>query len=207
MRLFLLRKPRNLETRRINCNAKKVRQQVSNFSCDFHCSKTVLTFFLQIIWSKWLLTIVLNVKRCFNTNKQALSSAYLLITEILHLLKLWRWYSSTKNFEKQQQQDRNPCFMFTIIFVYKIIVMIDDAFRCNTCLTLYQRVVVKWLLHRKYIGKIRNFIILSWVAPIEALFISLCMAFEGLHGSIKFFFCDVRNRSYNGFILCISMQT
>jgi len=38
------------------------------------------------------------------------------------------------------------------------------------------------------------------VAPIEVLFISLCMAFEGLHANIKIFFCDVHNGSYNGSI-------
>jgi len=54
-----------------------------------------------------------------------------------HLLKLWRWCSSTKNLKKQQQQDENPCFMFTIIFVHKIIVMIDDTFGCDTCVWLY----------------------------------------------------------------------
>jgi len=146
IRLFLLRKPRNLETQRINCNVKEVTWQVSNFSCDFCCSKSILTFFLQIIRSERLLTIVLNIKRCFNTNKEAFSSAYLLISYWdSHLLKLWRWYSSTKNLKKQQQQDGYPCFMFTIIFVCKIIVMIDDAFGCDTCLALcqLQRVVVK----------------------------------------------------------------
>jgi len=82
MRLFLLRKPRNLEAQRINSNPREVTRQVNKFSCDFHCSKTILTFFLQIIRSERLLTIVLNVKRCFNTNKEPFLSAYLLITGI-----------------------------------------------------------------------------------------------------------------------------
>jgi len=36
-------------------------------------------------------------------------------------------------------------FMFTIIFVYKIIVMIDDVFGRNTCLALCQHVNFKGL--------------------------------------------------------------
>jgi len=63
----------------------------------------------------------------------------------LYLLKLWRWYSSTKNMKKQQQQDENQCFMSTIIFVHKIILMINDAFRHNTCLALCQHVNFKGL--------------------------------------------------------------
>jgi len=60
-----------------------------------------------------------------------------------HLLELWRWYSFTKNLKKQQQQDENPCFMFTIILVHKIIVMIGDAFGYDTCLALRQHVNFK----------------------------------------------------------------
>jgi len=63
----------------------------------------------------------------------------------LYLLKLWRCYSSTKNSKKQQQRDGNPCFIFTIIFVHNIIVMIDDAFGCNTCLALCQHASFKGL--------------------------------------------------------------
>ena len=44
MRLILLRKPGNLETQEINCNMKEVRWQVSNFSNDFCCSKTIYNF-------------------------------------------------------------------------------------------------------------------------------------------------------------------
>jgi len=43
----------------------------------------------------------------------------------------------------QQQRDGNPCFMFAIIFVHKIIVMIDDTLGCNTCLALC------WLIYFK----------------------------------------------------------
>jgi len=47
--------------------------------------------------------------------------------------------------EKQQQRDGNSCFMFTIIFVHKIIVIIDDAIGRDTCLALYQYVNFKGL--------------------------------------------------------------
>jgi len=63
MRLFVLRKTRNLEARRINCTAKKQRQQISNFPSDFYYSKNIFTFILDIPWSEWLLTFMLNVKR------------------------------------------------------------------------------------------------------------------------------------------------
>jgi len=89
---------------------------------------------------------MLNVKRYFNINEEAFSSAYLLITEI-HTY--WSYgdgiCSSTKNLKKQQQQDGNPCFMFTIIFMHKIIMMIDDTFGHDTCLALCQHVNFKGL--------------------------------------------------------------
>ena len=114
---------------------RKTRWQVSNFSSDLCCIKTIFTFLLQIIRSEWFLTFMLNAKNCFNSKKETFLSMYLLITEIYsYLLKLWRWYSTTKNLKKQQQRDGNPCFMFTKIFVHKITVMIDDTFGYNTCL-------------------------------------------------------------------------
>jgi len=58
------------------------RQQVHNFPSDFCCNKNIFTFFLQISQSEQLLTFVLNVKRCINAKKKALSFAHLLITEI-----------------------------------------------------------------------------------------------------------------------------
>jgi len=61
---------------------RKPRLQVSNFSSDFHCIKSIFTFLLQIIRSEWFLTFVLNVKNCFNAKKETFSSVYLLITEI-----------------------------------------------------------------------------------------------------------------------------
>jgi len=61
---------------------RKPRWQVSNFSSDFCCVKTICTFFLQIIRSEWFLTFMLNVKKCFNTKKEMFSSVYLLIIEI-----------------------------------------------------------------------------------------------------------------------------
>jgi len=70
---------------------------------------------------------MLNVKRCFNAKKEALSSMYLLPTEIHTYQSYGDGIALPKNLKKQQQQDENPCFMFTIIFVHKIIVMIDDA--------------------------------------------------------------------------------
>jgi len=126
---FLLWKPRNLEAWRINCTAKEAKATGMRFLSDFHCNKNIFTFLLQISQSEWFLTFMLNVKNCFNVN----------------LLKLWGWYSSTKNLKKQQQQDGNPCFMFTIIFVHKIIVMIDDTFGRDTCLVLCQQINLKGL--------------------------------------------------------------
>jgi len=130
MRLFLPSKPRNLGARRIKCNAKETKATGKQFSKPFHCSKTILTFLLQIIQNEWLLTIVLNVKRCFNAKRETFSSAYLLITEIhtycsMEMVKLYQ------NLEKATVA---RCFIFTIIFVHKIIVMIDGAFEYNTCL-------------------------------------------------------------------------
>jgi len=61
---------------------RKPWRRISNFSRDFRCSKTIFTFLLQIIWSEWLLTFVLNVKNCFNAKKEIFLSVYLLITEI-----------------------------------------------------------------------------------------------------------------------------
>jgi len=58
------------------------RQQVSDFSSDFCCIETIFIFLLQIIWNKWFLTFMLNVKNCFNAKKETLSSTYLLITDI-----------------------------------------------------------------------------------------------------------------------------
>jgi len=135
---YYVRKPRNLETRRINCNGKEVRRQVSNFSSDFHCSKSIFTFLLQIIQSERLLMIKLNVKKCFNANEETFLSAYLLITEIHTCWSCGDGIrSSTKNLKKQQQQDGNPCFMFTIILVHKIIVMINDVFGCDLSQHVY----------------------------------------------------------------------
>jgi len=61
---------------------RKPRRQVGNFSSDFHCSKTIFTFLLQIMQSEWFLVFVLNMKNCFNAKKETLSSVYLLITEV-----------------------------------------------------------------------------------------------------------------------------
>ena len=55
---------------------RKPRRQVSNFTRDFCCIKTIFTFLLQIIRSKWFLTFVLNVKNCFNAKKETFSSVY-----------------------------------------------------------------------------------------------------------------------------------
>jgi len=52
------------------------------------------------------------------------------------------------------------------------------------------------------ISKLHNSFI---VAPIEALLVSLCAAFQGLHGSINLFY-GVYKGSYNGFIPEISKQ-
>jgi len=57
-------------------------QQVSNFPSDFCCNKNIFTFILQISRSEWLLTFVLNVKKCLNAKRETLLSVYLLITEI-----------------------------------------------------------------------------------------------------------------------------
>jgi len=118
--------------------------RLSDFPSDFHCSKNVFTFLLQISQRERLLTFVLNVKRCLHQERSIIVHVFVNYW-YLHLLKLWRWYSSTKNLERQQQQDENPCFMFTIIFVHKIIVMIDNVFGCNTCLALCQHVNFKGL--------------------------------------------------------------
>jgi len=76
--------------------------------------------------------------------KEALSFVYLLIIEIniywsygdsIALPRTWKCNSS----------EMEPCFMFTIIFMYKIIVMIDDTFGCKTCLALCLHVNFKWL--------------------------------------------------------------
>jgi len=88
---------------------------------------------------------MLNVKNCFNSQDKNILVYIFVNYWDSHLLKLWRWYSSTKNLKTQQQWDGNPCFMFTIIFVHKIIVMIDDAFECDTCLALCQHVNFKGL--------------------------------------------------------------
>jgi len=94
IRLFVLRKPRNLEARRINLHWKKPRWQVSNFPSDFRCSKSIFTFLLQITWTKRLLMFVLYVKRCFNANKEAFSSTYYLLITKIHT------YKPTKNLNK-----------------------------------------------------------------------------------------------------------
>ena len=119
-----------------------------------------------------------HLTRCFNAKKEEFSSTYLLITEIYTYWKLWRWHSSTKNLKKQQQQDGNICFMFTIIFVHKI--MYCDQERCIwtwhlsgfmfLCSLVW--VVVKWVLHRKCIGKFHSFLL---VVPIEGTYYRLLL--------------------------------
>jgi len=104
---ILLRKPKNLEAQRINCTVKEAKATSKQFSSDFRCSKNIwcrpvgtsvlpwlskhtyrLTtkqynmylLSLKISQSKRLLMFVLNLKRCFNAKKEALSSMYWLIT-------------------------------------------------------------------------------------------------------------------------------
>jgi len=116
--------------------------QVSDFPSYLRCSNNIFTFLLQISWSKQLLTFVLNVKRCLHQERSIIICIFVNYW-YLHLLKLWRWYySSTKNLKRQQQQDENPCFMYTIIFLHE---MIDDTFGRNTCLALCQHVNFKGL--------------------------------------------------------------
>jgi len=57
-------------------------RQVSDFPSDFRCNKNIFTFILQISRNEWLLTFVLNAKKCLDVKKETLSSTYLLITEI-----------------------------------------------------------------------------------------------------------------------------
>jgi len=81
-KLFLLWKPRNLEAWRINWTVKEAKATSMRFLSDFHCSKKICTFLLQISQSEWFLTFMQNVKNYFNTKKETFSSAYLLITKI-----------------------------------------------------------------------------------------------------------------------------
>jgi len=81
--------------------------------------------------------------------------------------------------------------MFTIIFVHKIIVMTDDIFGCDTCLALCQHINFKGLkLNGFSIGNVLENFEASYFfhsGPDRSTFVSLCVAFEGLQGSIKFF--------------------
>jgi len=79
-------------------------QQVSDFQSDFHCSKNICTFLLQISRSEWSQTFVLNVKRRLRQERSIIVCVFVNYW-YLHLLKLWRWYSSTNNLKRQQQQD------------------------------------------------------------------------------------------------------
>jgi len=65
---------------RLYCKEPKVTG--TRFLSNFRCNKNICTFLLQISRSKWFLMFTLNVKKCFNTKKEAFLSAYLLITEI-----------------------------------------------------------------------------------------------------------------------------
>jgi len=95
--------------------------QVSNFSRDFRCSKTTFTFLLHIIRSEWFLTFVLNVNNCFNTKKETFLSVYLLITEIYTYWSYGDGIALPRTWKSNSSEMEIPCFVFTIIFVHKIL--------------------------------------------------------------------------------------
>jgi len=142
---------------------RKPRRQVSDFSSDFCCIKTIFTFLLQIIRSEWFLMFMLNVKNCFSAKKETLSSVYLLITEI------YTYWSYEHGIALPRTRKSNSSeIMFYVHYNFHAQDYCDDwwhiwAWHLSGFMSTrqLQRVVAKWLLHRKCIGKIRSFIILS----------------------------------------------
>jgi len=81
-----------------------------------------------------------------------------------------------------------------------IIVMIDDTFGHNNSLALahqLQRIIVKCLLHRKCIGKIQSFIILSyWLQQKCFIHVQrLRVSWQNKNFSSTIYIC---NGGYNG---------
>jgi len=88
---------------------------------------------------------MLNVKRYYNTKKEAFSSTYLLITEIHTYWSYGDGIAHQKLAKATATRWKSMFYVHYIIFMHKIIVMIDVTFGCDTCLALCQHINFKGL--------------------------------------------------------------
>jgi len=144
---------------------KEANSTHTHFSNDLCCSKKICTFLLQICQSEWILKFVLNVKNWFNAKKETFHSVYLLITEIY---TYWSYGDGIALPRTQKGNSSEMESMFYVHYNFHARDYCDDWWHIWVqhlsgfmSICQLQRVLVKWLLHRKYIAKFQSFTFVS----------------------------------------------